>query len=147
MYCIEERRPTYDIVETFRCPPKSFSTPALIWCPHSDLALGELSPSYPNLLHPCGHMQHKMLFSTQRNQLLLGMINKYKWWWKIDERNLIIIMNLPSFHLKRQEMWKTRVTAQSTSDLTPKHQTSKISLKTSDLMLKHQKWQHWLRVN
>jgi len=27
----------------------------------------------------------------------------------------------------------------------PKHQTSEISLKTSDLdlMLKHQKWQHW----
>jgi len=25
----------------------------------------------------------------------------------------------------------------------PKHQISEISLKTSDLMLKHQKWQHW----
>jgi len=32
--------------------------------------------------------------------------------------------------------------AQSTSDLSRKHQTSEISLKTSDLMLKHQKWQH-----
>jgi len=28
----------------------------------------------------------------------------------------------------------------------PKHQTSEISLKTSDLMLKHQKWQHWCYV-
>ena len=28
----------------------------------------------------------------------------------------------------------------------PKHQTSEISLKTSDLMLKHQKWQHWLSL-
>jgi len=33
-------------------------------------------------------------------------------------------------------------TTHSTSDLSPKHQTSDISLKTSDLMLKHQKWQH-----
>jgi len=37
-------------------------------------------------------------------------------------------------------------TAQSTSDLSPKHQTSKIFLKTSDLMIKHQKWQHWLQM-
>jgi len=37
-------------------------------------------------------------------------------------------------------------TAQSTSDLLPKHQTSKISLKISDLMLKHQKWQHCLWI-
>ena len=28
-------------------------------------------------------------------------------------------------------------------DLSPIHQTSEISLKTSDLILKHQKWQHW----
>jgi len=34
-----------------------------------------------------------------------------------------------------------KTTAQSTSDLMPKFQTSEISLKTSDLMLKHQKWQ------
>jgi len=39
-------------------------------------------------------------------------------------------------------MWKT-TTAHSTSGLSPKHQTSEISLETSDLMLKHQKWQHW----
>jgi len=39
-------------------------------------------------------------------------------------------------------MWKT-TTAHSTSDLSPKHHTSEISLITSDLMLKHQKWQHW----
>jgi len=39
-------------------------------------------------------------------------------------------------------MWKTTITAYSTSDLSPKHQTSEISLKTSDLMLKHKKWQH-----
>jgi len=32
-------------------------------------------------------------------------------------------------------MRKTAATARSTSDLSPKHQTSEISLKTSDLML------------
>jgi len=37
---------------------------------------------------------------------------------------------------------RKKTTAQSTSDLMPKHQTSEISLKTSDLMLQHQKWQH-----
>jgi len=36
---------------------------------------------------------------------------------------------------------ETKAVAQSTSDLSPKHQTSEISLKTSDMMLKHQKWQ------
>jgi len=40
-------------------------------------------------------------------------------------------------------MWKIKTTAQSTSDSSQKHQTSEIYLKTSDLMLKHQKWQHW----
>jgi len=35
-------------------------------------------------------------------------------------------------------MWKTKVTAQSTSGLSPKHQASEISLRRSDLMLKHQ---------
>jgi len=39
-------------------------------------------------------------------------------------------------------MWKIKTTAQSTSDLSQKNQTSEIYLKTSDLMLKHQKWQH-----
>jgi len=44
--------------------------------------------------------------------------------------------------------WKYRkfgkkTTAQSASDFLQKHQTSEISLKTSDLMLNHQKWQHW----
>ena len=43
-------------------------------------------------------------------------------------------------------MWKT-TTARPTSDLSPKHQTSEISLKTSDLMLKHQKWQHWYQLS
>jgi len=43
-------------------------------------------------------------------------------------------------------MSKTKVTAQSTTDLWPKHQTSEISIKTSHLMLKHQKWQHWPKL-
>jgi len=46
------------------------------------------------------------------------------------------------FIVKREEMWKTKTTAQSTSDLSPKHQTSEMFLKTSDLIIKHQKWQH-----
>jgi len=50
-------------------------------------------------------------------------------------------MNLTCFQPRREEMLKTTAT-HSTSDLPPKHQTSDISLKTSDLMLKHQKWQH-----
>jgi len=37
-------------------------------------------------------------------------------------------------------LWKTNTTAQSTSDFSPKHQTSEISLKTSDMMLQHQIW-------
>ena len=40
-------------------------------------------------------------------------------------------------------MWKTQPIAQSTSDLSLKHQTSEISLKTPDMILKHQKWQHF----
>jgi len=44
-------------------------------------------------------------------------------------------------------MWKTKTTAQSTSDFSPKHQTPEISFKTSDLMLKHQKWQHCLSAS
>jgi len=40
-------------------------------------------------------------------------------------------------------MWETKTTVMSTSDLSPKHQKPEISLKTSDLMLKHHKWQHW----
>jgi len=39
-------------------------------------------------------------------------------------------------------MWKTKTTAQSTSDFSPQYQTSQISHKTSDLMLKYQNWQH-----
>jgi len=37
-----------------------------------------------------------------------------------------------------------KIKAQSTSDISSKYQTSENSLKTSDLMLKHQKWQHCL---
>ena len=37
----------------------------------------------------------------------------------------------------------TKSTDQSTSNLSPKHQTSDISLKISDLKLKHQKCQRW----
>jgi len=44
-------------------------------------------------------------------------------------------------------MWKTKTTAQSTSDFSPKYQTSEISLKTSDLMLKHQNWRHCLSTS
>jgi len=54
-------------------------------------------------------------------------------------------MNLTYFQPRKRRMWKT-TTAHSTSDLSPKHQTSEISLKTSDLMLKHQTRQHWTVV-
>jgi len=37
----------------------------------------------------------------------------------------------------------TKITTRATYDLSLKHQTSEISVKTSDLMLKYQKWQHW----
>jgi len=47
-------------------------------------------------------------------------------------------MNLTHLHPKSLEIWE-KTTAQSTLDLLPKHQTPEISLKTSDLMLKHQK--------
>jgi len=55
-------------------------------------------------------------------------------------------MNPLSFH-RGEETWKTKTTAQSTSDLPTKHQTSDISLKTSNMMLKHQKWQRCYGVN
>jgi len=60
--------------------------------------------------------------------------------WEIDERNLQIV-NLTHLHPESLEIWE-KTTAQSTSDLLPKYQTSEISLKTSNLMLKHQKCQH-----
>ena len=40
--------------------------------------------------------------------------------WKIDERNLKII-NLTTFILKGYEIGETKTTAQTTSDLLPKH--------------------------
>jgi len=52
-------------------------------------------------------------------------------------------MNVTDFHPKKYRKFWEKATGQSTSDLLPKHQTSEISLKTSDLMLKHQQWQHW----
>jgi len=58
-----------------------------------------------------------------------------------DERNSKI-MNLTFFHPKKHGKFGKKTTAQSTSDLLPKRQTSEISLKRPDLMLKHQKWQH-----
>jgi len=52
-----------------------------------------------------------------------------------------VYTNLTYFQPSKRGNLENR-TAQSTSDLSPKHQTAEISLKTSDLMLKHQKWQH-----
>jgi len=52
-------------------------------------------------------------------------------------------MNLIHFHPESIDICE-KTTAWSTSDLLPKHPTSEISLKTSDLMLKHQTWQHCL---
>jgi len=43
---------------------------------------------------------------------------------------------------KRRNVDKTTIIAQSTSDFSPKHHTSEISIKTSDQMLKYQKWKH-----
>jgi len=54
-------------------------------------------------------------------------------------------MNVTTIHPKKYRKFGKKTTAQTTSDLLPKHLTSEIFLKTSDLMLKHQKWQHWLQ--
>jgi len=43
-------------------------------------------------------------------------------------------MNLTYLRPKMKEMWKTKTTTQSTSDLSTKHQTSEIYLRTSLLM-------------
>jgi len=43
-------------------------------------------------------------------------------------------MNVTDFHPKKFRKFGKKATAQSASDLLPKHQTSEISLKTSDLM-------------
>jgi len=51
-------------------------------------------------------------------------------------------MNITSFEPKRSVENKNKLLYLSTSDFSPKHQTSEISIKTSYLMLKHQKWQH-----
>ena len=52
--------------------------------------------------------------------------------WEIDERNLKII-NLTTFILKEYKIGETKTTAQTTSDLLPKHQASQSSLKTSEV--------------
>jgi len=49
-------------------------------------------------------------------------------------------MNLTS-HPKNKGNMENKNKRPLNIDLSPKHQTSGISLKTSDLMLKHQKWQ------
>jgi len=59
----------------------------------------------------------------------------------MEKRNLKI-MNRTSFQSKRRGNVEKIAVPKSKSDLSPKHQKSEISLKTSDLMLKHQKWQH-----
>jgi len=51
-------------------------------------------------------------------------------------------MNLTHFCPKMYGKFGKKTTPQSTSDLLTKHQTSEISLNTSNLMLKRQKWQH-----
>jgi len=43
------------------------------------------------------------------------------------------IMNLTTFILKGYKIEETKITAKSASDLLPKHQTSEISLKTSEV--------------
>jgi len=55
-------------------------------------------------------------------------------------------MTLTSFHPKRRGNVENKNNSPSTSDLSPKYQTSEISLKTSDLMLKHLKCQHWFQL-
>jgi len=61
------------------------------------------------------------------------------WWKKLKNHTPYL------FSSKKYRKFGKKVIAQSTSDLLPKHQTSEISLKKSDLMLKHQKWQHWVQ--
>jgi len=64
------------------------------------------------------------LFPTLWKELLqFRTITKHTWEWEIDKNH-------------------ESNSAQSTSYLLTKYQTSEISLKTANLMLKHQKWQH-----
>jgi len=60
----------------------------------------------------------------------------------IDESNLKIVI-VTHFHSKSVENLGKNNSSVNIR-FVAKHQTSEISLKTSDLMLKHQKWQHWL---
>ena len=70
-------------------------------------------------------------------------ITSHTWGWEIDERNLQS-MNLTCFHLKR--IGNTRNKNKSPVNIRFVAKTSDIiSLKTSDLMLKYQKWQHWAK--
>jgi len=76
----------------------------------------------------------KMLVSKQRRELVwFETITKHTLGWEIDERNLKI-MNLTYFSPKMRGMSKTKKTTQSTSDLSTKHQTSEIYLRTLHLM-------------
>ena len=67
-----------------------------------------------------------------KRALQFGTITKHTLEWEIDERNLKI-MNLTISILKGYKIGRI-TTAQSTSDMLPKHQTSEISLKTSEVV-------------
>jgi len=57
------------------------------------------------------------------------------WWKKLENHES------NSFSPLKCRNFGKKTTAQSTSDLLPEHQ--KFLSKHPDLMLKHQKWQHW----
>jgi len=64
--------------------------------------------------------------------------------WLRDCWNKLKNTNITSLHPKRRGNVENKTSfAQSRSNLSAIHQTSQVSLKTTDLTLKDQKWQHW----
>jgi len=56
-------------------------------------------------------------------------------------------MNVTSFKPKNVGNVENKTNSPVKIRFSPKYQTSEISLKTSDLMLKHQKWQYCLSAS
>ena len=97
--------------------------------PSSSPKQSEISPLNGEVVYDL----RKMLVSTQQRELLqFQTLPKHTLGREIDKRNLKI-MNLTYFRPKMRGNVK-KTTTQSTSELSPKHQTSEIYLRTSHLM-------------
>jgi len=96
------------------------------------------SPFFSTWLESSPSHQKPVLESSRITlQLQMSVID---WWKKLNKQYESNFFS-PERTGNVEKKW---VTTHSTSGLSPKHQTSEITLKTSDLMLmlKHQKWQH-----